>query len=104
MGKKRGRPLNDDDFFAMEMHRVMRVFGCGWRAACRRISRGDKVPDKEPVVKQWSLDPATKLPRCRPVKTEGSQWQGQKVRTLETRYQRWLAREKDRQKTYRQNS
>ena len=47
MAKARGRPQNDDDFFAMEVHRVMRAYDCGVRAACVRIARGkkqDKVP------------------------------------------------------------
>lgn len=83
---KRGRPLNDDDFFAMEVHRVMQAYGCGVRAACQRIARGGrqyKVP----------LSPRGKVRRY----TVGSPWKDTNAGTLEQRYFRWLRREEKRQ-------
>jgi hypothetical protein len=84
----RGRPQNQDDFFAMEVHRVMRAYGCGVRAACVRIARG-KRRDKVPLPSAGR--------KGRPTHTVGSPWEDQKARTLETRYERWLKREKERQ-------
>jgi hypothetical protein len=84
----RGRPQNDDDFFAMEVHRVMRAYGCGVRAACVRIARG-KERDKVPL-----LPSPGRVRRY----TVGSPWKGQNATTLETRYFRWLRREEERQK------
>jgi hypothetical protein len=83
-----GRRQNQDDFFAMEVHRVMSVYDCGVRAACEKIARGKReVP----------------LPARGGVRryTVGSPWKGQKVRALETRYWRWLKREKKRQQEFR---
>ena len=84
---KRGRPLNDDDFLALEVHRVMQAYKCGVRAACVRIARGkerDKVPlPPDGTKKRWTL---------------GSRWQGLNAGTLEQRYFRWLRREEERQK------
>jgi hypothetical protein len=37
-----GRRQNQDDFFAMEVHRVMSVYDCGVRAACEKIARGKR--------------------------------------------------------------
>jgi hypothetical protein len=92
----RRRPRNQDDFFAMEVHRVMSAYGCGVRAACIRIARGmdrDKVP----------LPSGQKPGRYRDGRvathTLGSPWKGQNAKTLETRYFRWLKREDERQKT-----
>jgi hypothetical protein len=85
---KRGRPLKDDDFFAMEVHRVMQAYGCGVRAACQRIARGgrqDKVP-----VSFWPRD-------RRQHYTVGGPWKGLNAGTLEQRYFRWLRREEKRQ-------
>ena len=89
MAKARGRPQNDADFFAMEVHRVMRAYDCGVRAACVRIARGKKQ-DKVPLPSAGR--------KGRPTHTVGSPWKDQKARTLETRYERWLKREKERQK------
>jgi hypothetical protein len=87
VARKRGRPLNDDDFFAMEVHRVMRAYKCGVRAACQRIARGkrrDKVP----------LTPRNGVQRY----TVGGPWKDLNAGTLEQRYFRWLRREEERQK------
>ncbi len=86
---KRGRPLNDDDFLAMEIIRVMRTFRCGVRAACKRIAEGKKP---EP------LPPRKGMKRF----IKGSPWQGTNPGTLEQRYFRWLRREEERQKTLMQ--
>jgi hypothetical protein len=85
MAKPRGRPRNDDDFLALEIQRVMRAFGCGWRGACRIIENGvAKVPlPSRPGIQRF---------------TRGSPWKGQRFRTLEKRYERWLRREEERQK------
>jgi hypothetical protein len=81
-----GRPKNEDDFMAMEVHRVMWSFGVGVREACRRIARGDKVPIRK----------VHGAPTGRWV-TLGSPWKGKHPRTLEQRYFRWLKGEKKRQ-------
>ena len=84
---KRGRPLNDDDFFAMEVHRVMQAYKCGVRAACVRIARGkerDKVLlSSNGTVKRYTL---------------GSPWKDTNAETLEWRYFAWKRREEARQK------
>jgi hypothetical protein len=80
---KRGRPIKDDDFFAMEVHRVMAASHCGVREACRRIANGWKIP----------LPPRKGIKRF----TKGSPWQNSNAGTLEQRYFRWLRREEKRQ-------
>jgi hypothetical protein len=80
-----GRPKNGDDFLAMEVHRLMWSFNIGVREACRRISRGDKVPIRK--VHGTSTDRWTR----------GSPWKGTNPGTLEQRYFRWLKDEKKRQ-------
>jgi hypothetical protein len=84
-----GRPKNDDDFLAMEVHRVMLVFDIGVEEACRRISRGDKVPG----VRLWSPGKP-----AQDASTVGSPWKGTKPGTLEQRYWRWKKAEQWRQK------
>jgi hypothetical protein len=83
---RRGRPPNDDDFFAMEVHRVMRAYECGVRAACQKIARGkerDKVPlSPDGTKKRWTL---------------GSPWKDTNAETLEWRYFAWKRREEARQ-------
>jgi hypothetical protein len=83
---KRGRRQKQDDFFAMEVHRVMRAYGCGVRAACQRIAQGKKVPllSRSDGKKRYTV---------------GSPWQGTNAGTLEQRYFRWLRREEKRQQT-----
>jgi hypothetical protein len=81
---KRGRPQKEDDFFAMEVHRVMQAYNCGVRAACHRIARGGRVP----------LPPREGRKRY----TVGSPWKDSNAGTLEQRYFRWLRREEERQK------
>jgi hypothetical protein len=90
-----GRPKNEDDFLAVEIHRVMSVFDTGVKEACRRIARGDKVPLRTGVVQ--------KSGKRKPAMTAGSPWQSTEVQpikagTLERRYWRWLRAEKQRQK------
>jgi hypothetical protein len=82
-----GRSKNDDDFLAMEVHRVMWAFGVGVRTACRRISRGDKVP-----IRKVHGGPTGRW------MTLGSPWKRTNPGTLEQRYFRWLKDEKKRQK------
>ena len=82
---KRGRRRNDDDFFAMEVHRMMQAYDCGVRAACRKIANGAAAQQLLPRkgLKRW---------------IRGSEWRGQNAGTLEQRYFRWLRREEERQK------
>jgi len=80
-----GRPKNDDDFLAMEVHRLVWSFDVGVREACRRISRGDKVP-----IRKVHGAPTGRW-------THGSPWKGTNPGTLEQRYFRWLKDEKKRQ-------
>jgi hypothetical protein len=81
-----GRPKNDDDFLAMEVHRVMWAFDVGVREACRRISLGRKVP----IRKVHGRPPGRWA-------THGSPWKDKHAGTLEQRYFRWLKGEKKRQ-------
>jgi hypothetical protein len=120
---KRGRPQNDDVFFVVELQRVMRVFDCGWREACRKIAFGVEVPnppinerpekDWQPIklwslshahdeLKFWSDDPPN-VPRWEKVTTKGSPWQRPEltgrgreryIAKLEKRYYRYLKRER----------
>lgn len=83
---KRGRPINDDDFFAMEVHRMMQAYGCGVRAACQRIARGGRR-DKVPLPSRDGIQRYT----------VGGPWKGLNAGTLEQRYFRWLRREEKRQ-------
>ncbi len=76
-----GRPRSDLDWLAMEVVRVMGVFNCGQKVACRKIARGDKVP----LVGKPNRF------------TKGSRWKGENPGTLEQRFQRWKDREKERQ-------
>lgn len=102
---KRGRPLKDDDFLAMEVHRVMQAYKCGVRAACKRIARGKKQ-DRVPLLGEpWRLNrkkEPTNAPRRKGTKpyTTGSPWQETNAGTLEQRYFRWLRREEERQKAH----
>jgi hypothetical protein len=99
MSRGAGRPKTNDDFLAMEVHRTMWAFDVGVDEACRRISRGDKVPlPKGP----WRVSApgdgpptATRLPGKSA--TKGSPWAGMKWSTLVRRYKRWKAEEKQRQ-------
>jgi hypothetical protein len=84
--RRPGRPKNDDDFLAMEVHRVMWAFDVGVREACRRIALGWKVP----IRKVHGLPPGRWA-------TRGSAWKGKHPATLEQRYFRWLKGEKERQ-------
>ena len=68
---------------------MMAAYGCGVRAACERIARG-KERDKVPLPSAGR--------KGRPTQTVGSPWKDESFRTLETRYERWLKREKERQK------
>jgi hypothetical protein len=81
---KRGRRQKDDDFLAMEVHRVMRAYDCGVRAACQRIAQGKKVPlpPRSDGKKRYTI---------------GSPWRGTNAGTLEQRYFRWLRREEKQQ-------
>ncbi|MFZ1948705.1 MAG: hypothetical protein WAU74_01385 [Pseudolabrys sp.] len=94
---KRGRRQNDDDFLAMEVHRVMRAYKCGVRVACQRIARGGRVPLLTP---RWSVSKDGKPVRGKPGKwfTVGGPWEGRNAGTLEQRYFRWLRREEERQR------
>jgi hypothetical protein len=99
---KRGRPLKDDDFLAMEVHRVMQAYKCGVRAACKRIARGKKQ-DRVPLLGgPWRLNRKKEPTRQKATKayTIGSPWQGTNAGTLEQRYFRWLRREEERQKAH----
>jgi hypothetical protein len=79
-----GRPKNENDFLAMEVHRVMWAFDVGAEEACRRIERGDKVP-------------LATRPDKPPRFTFGSPWKGIRCTTLASRYWRWRRAEKERQ-------
>jgi hypothetical protein len=91
----RRRPRNQDDFFAMEVHRLMSAYRCGVRKACVRIARG---MDKDKVPLPAGQKPGRYRDGRVATHTVGSRWKDQKARTLETRYERWLKREKERQK------
>jgi hypothetical protein len=95
-----GRPKSDDDFLAMEVHRVMWAFNVGVAQACRRISRGDKVPL---ATRPWQVsaptdggEPSIARQKGRYV-TKGSAWKGIPATTLASRYWRWRHAEQKRQ-------
>jgi hypothetical protein len=119
--RKRGRPIKGDDFLALEIHRVMRAFKCGVRAACRRISRGDDVPllsapwtmskqgtprrlkprrpkSQKITSKRQKPPPRPKSQKSSRWMTRSGEWKGENAGTLEQRYFRWLRREEERQK------
>jgi hypothetical protein len=93
---KRGRPLNDDDFFAMEVDRVMRAHDCGVRAACQRIAKGGKRSRAHVVI---TVVKKGEPPRRVKGWTVGSRWRGMNAETLEWRYFAWKRREEARQKS-----
>lgn len=95
---KRGRPRKDDDFFAMEVHRVMREYNCGVRAACKRIAEGGKRSQASVYVTLVPPPPLKEPPRRIKGWTVGSRWKRTNAGTLEQRYFRWLRREEARQK------
>ena len=73
----------------MEVHRVMSAFGVGADEACRRVSRGDKVP----VTWRWlDRDGTIKAKRAH---TVGSPWKNIKPGTLARRYWRWRKTEEN---------
>ena len=77
-----GRPRNDDDFLAMEVHEFKRAYGFGVRKACKWIAKGLEA----------ELRPRKGMRR----KVRGSRWKGKNAGTLEQRYFRWLRREEER--------
>jgi hypothetical protein len=93
-----GRPKDDTDFLAMEVHRVMWAFDVGVAEACRRIGRGDKVPLP---TSTWKISPgdeaasATRL--AGRARTVGSPWKGINAKTLASRYWRWRRAENKRE-------
>jgi hypothetical protein len=95
-----GRPKSDNDFLAMEVHRVMLACDVGVLEACRRISRGDRVPLATPP---WQVSAPTdggepSIARLKGKwKTKGSAWKGIPATTLTTRYWRWRRAENERQ-------
>jgi hypothetical protein len=69
----------------------MRAYNCGIRAACQRIALGRKA-DRVPILTRRKVKP-----NFTPY-TVGSPWKGQKATSLETRYNRWSKRDKERQR------
>jgi hypothetical protein len=89
---------NDDDFLAMEIHRVMLASNCAVAVACERISRGDKVLISTPL---WGIDSSGKPAKLARVQTVGSPWKEIPPKTLERRYFAWLKKQKVRQQAER---
>jgi hypothetical protein len=97
MTRGAGRPRNEDDFLAMEVHRVMWVFDVGVEKACDHISAGTPAPL---LTAPWTLAQDGTPERVSPEKrwaAGGSPWQGIKAGTLAQRYWRWRKAEKERQ-------
>ena len=99
-----GRPKNDDDFLAMEVHRVMWAFNIGVEKACKHIEAGTPVPL---LTAPWTLKDgkATMLEGrwatgSRSEEIKASPWQGINAGTLAQRYWRWRKAEKERQKNF----
>jgi hypothetical protein len=86
---------DEDDFLATEVNRVMWAFNIGVKEAAKRISRGDKVPLSAHAEQRARLSSGRKSGA---LFTVGSQWKGLTAGQIEGRYNRWLKREKDRQK------
>ena len=94
MTRGAGRPKNTgEDFLAMEVHRVMTAFNVGVAEACRRISRGDRVPL---LTAPWKVSKDGTAARMKGrFMTKGSPWKGINPTTLESRYWRWRKAEKE---------
>ena len=93
-----GRPKNEDDLLAMEVHRVMWAFDVGVQKACEHISAGSDVPLQSAP---WTISKDGTPERVAPEKrwaTAGSPWQDINAGTLAQRYWRWRKAEEDRQK------
>jgi hypothetical protein len=99
MTRGAGRPKNDDDWLAMEVHRVRGAHGVSVEEACQRISRA-KPPGAGRRLRPDQERNAVPLRTRRGGKeqwTIGSRWMGINAGTLEQRYWRWRRAEKARQ-------
>jgi hypothetical protein len=95
-----GRPKNDNELLATEVHRVMWGLDLDVEQACAHISKGGDAPL---LTAPWQLSKDGVPERVNPEKrwvTRGSRWKGVKAATLVRRYYLWREDYAEHQKNF----